>query len=77
MPPRAPVRVTLSARSRPAAVATAPPRLARDHRCECCGYQIAVPRPHPRCPMCGEHAWALIGARGQPRLADRRALAGL
>jgi hypothetical protein len=35
-------------------------RHARDYRCEACGYQIAIPQPHPICPMCGDDLWALV-----------------
>ena len=40
-------------------------RWTRDYRCETCGYQIAIPQPHPVCPMCGEHFWTLIAAARQ------------
>jgi hypothetical protein len=47
----------------------------RDYRCGACGYQIAIPRPHPICPMCSEDRWTLIApARGSLRTdvrADR------
>lgn len=41
-----------------AAMSVAP---VRDHRCDCCGYQIATPPPFPRCPMCGAEDWRLVG----------------
>jgi rRNA maturation endonuclease Nob1 len=39
-----------------------PEQRAHDFRCKKCGYQIAIPEPHPVCPMCGLGSWAPITA---------------
>jgi predicted RNA-binding Zn-ribbon protein involved in translation (DUF1610 family) len=48
-------------------------RQTRDYRCEACGYQIAIPQPHPVCPMCGEDFWALIAPARQSWRSNVRA----
>jgi rubredoxin len=51
------------------------PLLARDHECDRCGYQIAVEKPPPVCPMCGRDVWSLIAKSRQSTGSMRRAKA--
>ena len=50
----------------------APSLGAPDFRCKECGYEIAIPEPHPICPMCGLGSWAPITAARRLAVADLR-----
>jgi hypothetical protein len=61
-----------------------PPRAESDYRCRVCGYEIAVPRRLPACPMCRSSDWLpvrvhrsaveheVVAASGRGGLASRR-----
>jgi hypothetical protein len=41
-----------------------------DFGCTGCGYQIVLPEPDIRCPMCGIEAWAPVARSRQRAQAD-------